>query len=128
MEILSVACAGLLIVMAAIPLKAVRPEFSLALSLAGTLLIFFFCLDKITGVLEWIRQIQEYLTMDPSYLGTLFKIMGVTYVAEFAANICRDAGYQAVGSQIEIFGKLTVLAISMPVLLALLEALDAFLS
>lgn len=128
MEIVAVACAGVLIVLAAIPIKAVKPEFSLALSLAGTLLIFFYCLGKITDILEWIQRIQDYLTMDPAYLGTLLKIIGVTYVAEFAANICRDAGYQAVGNQIEIFGKLTVLAISMPILLALLDALDSFLS
>ena len=36
MEMVAVACAGILIVLAAIPLKAVKPEYSLLLSLAGT--------------------------------------------------------------------------------------------
>ena len=121
MEMVAVACAGILIVLAAIPLKAVKPEYSLLLSLAGTLLIFFYCLGSVSEILQWVQRIQEYLTIDPAYLGTLLKIIGVTYVAEFAANICRDAGYQAVGNQIEIFGKLTVLAVSMPVLLAPLK-------
>ena len=48
--------------------------------------------------------------------------------AEFAAGICKDAGYGAVGTQIEIFGKLSVLAVSMPILLALIETLQVFLS
>ena len=55
------------------------------------------------------------------------KIVGVSYIAEFASHVCRDAGYGAVGSQIEIFGKLTVLAVSMPILTALLETLNDFL-
>lgn len=128
MEMVAVACAGVLIVLAAIPLRAVKPEYSLLLSLAGTLLIFFYCLGTVSGILEWIQRIQEYLAMEPVYLETLLKIIGITYVAEFASSLCRDAGYQAVGTQIEIFGKLTVLAVSMPILLALLDALDSFLS
>jgi stage III sporulation protein AD len=128
LEIVTVALMGLLIVLAAIPLKAVKPEYSLLLSLAGTLLIFFYCLGKVSGILELIERIRDYLTMNEIYVATLLKIIGVTYVAEFAGNICRDAGYQAVATQIEIFGKLTVLAISMPILLALLDVLDTFLS
>ena len=62
------------------------------------------------------------------YLSTLIKMIGITYVAEFAAGICKDAGYGAVGTQIEIFGKLSVLAVSMPILLALIETLQVFLS
>ncbi|WP_434309289.1 SpoIIIAC/SpoIIIAD family protein [Hominifimenecus sp. rT4P-3] len=128
MEIMTVALLGMLIVLAAIPLKALKPEYSMLLSLAGTLLIFFYCLGKVSGILDLIGRIQEYLTINEVYVTTLLKIIGVTYVAEFAGNICRDAGYQAVAVQIEIFGKLTVLAISMPILLALLDVLDTFLS
>lgn len=51
---------------------------------------------------------------------------GITYIAEFASGICRDAGYGAMGTQIEIFARLSILALSMPVLLALLETLEDF--
>ena len=47
-------------------------------------------------------------------------------MSEFSANLCRDAGYQAVAGQIEMFGKLSILVISMPVLLVLLETLEGF--
>ena len=53
---------------------------------------------------------------------------GISYVAEFSSGICRDAGYGAIGKQIEIFGKLSILAVSMPIVLALLETLERFLS
>ena len=54
-------------------------------------------------------------------MSILLKMAGVTYVAEFASGICKDAGYQNIAVQIEIFTKLTILAIGMPVLLSLLE-------
>ena len=48
-------------------------------------------------------------------------MIGVTYLSEFASSLCRDAGYGAVAGQIELVGKLSVLSIGMPVVLALLE-------
>ena len=54
----------------------------------------------------------------------LLKMLGISYIAEFASGICKDAGYGALGSQIEMFGKLLILAVSAPVLLALLETLQ----
>ena len=55
------------------------------------------------------------------------KMIGIAYVAEFSSGICRDAGYGSIGTQIEIFGKLSILAVSMPVVLALLETMEGFL-
>ncbi len=49
---------------------------------------------------------------------------GITYIAEFSSGICKDAGYGALGTQIEIFGKLSILAVSLPVILALLDTLQ----
>ena len=66
--------------------------------------------------------------MDTAYIGTLIKMLGITYVAEFSAGICKDAGYQTIALQIEIFGKLAVLVLSMPVLMALLNTIKDFLS
>ena len=53
----------------------------------------------------------------------MLKILGVTYLAEFAAAICKDAGYQTIAGQIEVFARLSILAIGMPILKALLLAI-----
>ena len=55
------------------------------------------------------------------------KIIGITYIAEFSADICKDAGYGTLASQIGIFSKLSILAVSMPVLSALLQTIHGFL-
>ena len=58
---------------------------------------------------------------------SLIHILGITYVAEFASGICKDSGYGSLGNQIEIFGKLSILGISMPILLAVFGTLETFL-
>lgn len=127
MGILTVAGIGIVTVLIAGQLKVLKSEYSLYLSVAVMLLIFFYSAGRLGGILSVMEQIQIYFPVNEIYVRTLLKIVGVSYIAEFASHVCRDAGYGAVGSQIEIFGKLTVLAVSMPILTALLETLNDFL-
>ena len=127
MGILTVAGIGIVTVLIAGQLKVLKSEYSLYLSVAVMLLIFFYSAGRLGGILSVMEQIQTYFPVNEIDVRTLLKIVGVSYIAEFASHVCRDAGYGAVGSQIEIFGKLTVLAVSMPILTALLETLNDFL-
>ena len=127
MGILTVAGIGIVTVLIAGQLKVLKSEYSLYLSVAVMLLIFFFCDVGLVGILSVMEQFQTYFPVNDIYVRIVLKFVGVSYIAEFASHVCRDAGYGAVGSQIEIFGKLTVLAVSMPILTALLETLNDFL-
>lgn len=127
MGILTVAGIGIVTVLIAGQLKVLKSEYSLYLSVAVMLLIFFYSAGRLGGILSVMELIQTYFPVNEIYVRTLLKIVGVSYIAEFASHVCRDAGYGAVGSQIEIFGKLTVLAVSLPILTALLETLNDFL-
>ena len=127
MGILTVAGIGIVTVLIAGQLKVLKSEYSLYLSVAVRLLIFFYSAGRLGGILSVMEQIQTYFPVNEIYVRTLLTIVGVSYIAECASHVCRDAGYGAVGSQIEIFGKLTVLAVSMPILTALLETLNDFL-
>ena len=54
-------------------------------------------------------------------------MVGITYIGQFSAGICRDAGHQATAGQIELFCKLSVMVLSIPVLMALLDTIQEFL-
>ena len=77
---------------------------------------------------QTLDKIRESLPVDGSYISALVKMIGITYIGQFSSSICKDAGYQAIGSQIELFCKLSVMVLSMPVLLALLETIQEFLA
>ncbi len=125
---LKIAFIGLVGVIFAIQFKGNKSEYSLYISLATSLLILYCLADKLSVVLEAINKIQSYINLNTIYITTLVKIIGITYIAEFAAGICKDAGYSAIAGQIEVFAKIAVMALSMPILIALLETIDSFLS
>ena len=84
--------------------------------------------SRLKILVDLLAQIGDYIQMDAAYTGTLLKMLGITYVAEFSSAICKDAGYQTIAVQIEIFAKLAILVLSMPVLMALLSAIRDFLA
>ena len=53
--------------------------------------------------------------------------MGISFLAEFASGVCKDAGCTAMSSQIELFGKLSMLVTGLPVILALFETLNQWM-
>ena len=111
----------------AIPLKSYKAEYGMLISLGTCVCIFIYLVTKLEIVVEYIGRIETVLNLDGGYIRLMLKMMGITYVAQFAAEICKDACYGAVGSQIELFGKVSILFVSMPVLLALLQTVGDFL-
>lgn len=117
----AVALIGIGAALLALQLKEMKPEYSGYLALAAGVLIFAFAISQIHLIVETIHKIQSYVNLDSGYVGTLIKIIGITYIAEFGADVCRDCGYNAIGGQIELFAKLSILVLSIPILLALLD-------
>ena len=111
----------------ALLLKQQKSEYALYISLAAAVLILFFSVNRLQIVMETIETIESYIQVDGGLVKILIKMTGITYVAEFASGICKDAGFSAVGNQIEMFGKFSIMSVSVPVLLALIETVEGFI-
>ena len=124
---LKIAMLGIAGILTALFLKETKPSFTVFISMATCLLIFFYAVGKLSYLADTLADLKIYVDMKDSYLASLLKIVGITYIADFSANLCRDAGYTAIAGQIEFFGKISILTISAPVILALLDTISGFL-
>lgn len=128
MKITTVAIIGIIAAILAVQLKTMKAEYSIYITLGAGILIIYFMLTELGTIMDLVNKIQSYISINSTYLTILVKMLGITYITEIASGICKDAGQSSLGSQIEIFGKLAILAISMPVIVALLETVQSFLS
>jgi len=128
MSIVQVGLIGVMGALLAIQFQNEKKEYAIYICVAIGLLIFVCIIGKLSIIMELIRGITGYISVDMTYFTTLFKILGVTYVAEFSAAICKDTGHQTLAAQIEVFGKLTILVLALPIVLALLKTIAEFLS
>lgn len=127
MNSIQIALFGVVGTLLALQFKSGKSEYGIYVSLAVSLFLFLCMLSRLEIFVRTVKKIADYIKLDARQMSILLKMAGVTYVAEFASGICKDAGYQNIAVQIEIFTKLTILAIGMPVLLALLELIGDFL-
>ena len=127
MNSIQIALLGVVGTLLALQFKSGKSEYGIYVSLAVSLFLFLCMLSRLEIFVRTVKKIADYIKLDAGQMSILLKMAGVTYVAQFASGICKDAGYQNIAVQIEIFTKLTILAIGMPVLLALLKLIGDFL-
>lgn len=111
----------------AVYFKSIKSEYGLFISLGICILSMIFAVSKLKYFVEIIETIRLYIGLDMVYIEIILKIIGISYVAEFASDVCKDCGYSSMANQIQVVGKLTVLCISMPVILTLLETINGIL-
>ncbi len=124
----NIALIGIIVSLMALLFKKTNEEFAILISIAGCFLIMSLGIPKLQIIIDSINKIQGYIPINENYIIILIKIIGITLISEIAANICKDCNYNAVASQIELFGKLTILATGMPILMALLDTINEFLT
>lgn len=127
MDIIKMGALGVGAVLLALFFKQQKPEYALLINLACGLLIFGAVLIKMRDVFSYIGTFSSFVRIDQGYLLTILKMIGITYVAEFASAICKDAGFGGISTQIQIFAKLSILVLSMPVLYAFMATVGEFL-
>jgi stage III sporulation protein AD len=127
MNVMTAGMAGILTVLLAVQLRSVKGEYALYLVLAAGILITLAALRQLSGISSLWQQWMSELPVDSVYLTVLLKMVGVAYMVQFCAGLCRDGGYSGLAVQIETFGKFAILAMGLPVISSLLEALRSFL-
>ena len=123
MEILYVVGFALVVAVFAVLLREERPEMALLLVLGFGVLIFILVLRKMEAVIGLFWDLSRLARVDELYLTTLLKILGIAYIAEFGAQICRDAGEGTIASKIEMVGKILILVLALPIFAAIMEVI-----
>lgn len=88
---------------------------------AASLIIVLITLKIFNGVSDSIKSITEKFSGGRHYMLMLLKILGITYICDLTAGICRDAGNSSIAHQMQMFGKLLVLSLSLPLITSLFE-------
>jgi stage III sporulation protein AD len=123
MEIVQVVSLGILVTFLIVLVKKQRPDFAIFLSIVVGAAIFLMMLGKIEAVFNVLTDLGSQANVNMIYMGTVLKIIGIAYIAEFGAQVCRDAGEGVVATKIEFAAKILVMVMAIPIILAILEAL-----
>ena len=128
MEIFQVAALGLVAGVLALLIRQSRPEIALLLSLVTGAMIFLLLLDRMVSVVAILQELAQRAKVNSFYLTTVLKVIGVAYLAEFSGQVLRDAGEGALAAKVEMAGKVIILVLAAPIMLAILEVINRLLA
>ena len=117
-KIIGIGLTGLVII---IILKQYKPEYAIYVSIIAGILILFFAMEKISGIVNLLQSISDKTYINKTFLSILLKITGIAFITEFAVSVCSDAGEKAIASKIEIGSKVIIVTMSIPIITSLLE-------
>lgn len=121
MEIVQIVGLGIIATILILVLKEQKPIFSFLLATITGVLIFLFLIGKIAEVIRLLERLAIEGGINLIYLKTMMKIIGVAYIAEFGAQITRDAGQGAIASKIELAGKILIMVMAIPIITVIIE-------
>lgn len=119
--------AGLIGTCLSIYFKEHKNSAGFAILIAASLVIVFITLNYFTSVMASLKQIVDDFEGQSQYLVMLFKMLGITYVCDLTAGICRDSGNTAIAQQMQMFGKMLVFSLSLPIISTLFEIITSLI-
>lgn len=125
-EIFKIGIIGVVAAILATFIKKERAELSIMIGIGAGIIIFYFVISQISFVIEFLSEMLDMVSIEETYFTQLLKMLGVAYVSEFASTICKDAGQQSIAGMIELFAKLSIVALSIPGIMFLVETLEQF--
>ncbi|MEG0829156.1 MAG: stage III sporulation protein AD [Anaerovoracaceae bacterium] len=127
MEILKIAAIAISGVILAALMKNINKDVSMYVVLATVIVIFVMILDKLTMVFQFLSTIYDDMTYGKEFFPIIIKVLVVAYMSDFTAQICKDAGEGAIGSKVELGGKIIIFYLAMPIILSILELINSIL-
>ncbi len=127
MDILKIA---VICLVAAVMAKVIQPtnrDLAALLSISAVIFSAFIAVDGITQVFSGMDSVFAGTGLGSGYLKLAFRALGICYISELCSSSCRDCGETALGSVLDISGRVAVALICLPLLREFTEAVKSVL-
>lgn len=123
MEIVKVVSFALAALFIFVLLGERKKELAVLISIVAGAIIFLALIDKLSDIISFIGTIADKANIDTVYIGIVLKILAIAYLSTFCSDICKDAGATSIASKVEFAGKILILALAIPILMAVLNSI-----
>lgn len=114
MDIFKLTGIALSITALTVTVRKVKPELGMQTALAGGAVLLAIGLTELSGLADTVRSIMGELGQDGGITELAFKVTGIAYMTQLAADVCRDSGETALASKTELCGRLIMVSAAVP--------------
>ena len=114
-DILKLCGFGLLAVILCAVVKQLRPESAVFVNIAAGLMILIAAVRMLSPSVRAISELADSAGLSGNFAEVLLKALAISYITALSADCARDAGEAALGSKLELAGRVSIAALSLPV-------------
>jgi len=127
MGIFQIVAVGILAAVLSITIKKQSPEVAVLITITATVLIFLSVLPQLTEAVHIITHLGHLADGQGAYVMLALRVIGVAYMAELGASVCKDAGETAIAAKIDLAGRVIILVMAMPIVMDILRVVTGLL-
>ena len=120
LKVISIAFAALFLILM---LKQSGSSINILLALVTGALIFLIISEPLKEIITFLQDMSDKADINSVYVGIVLKIVGIAYIASFASALCKDANVDSLATQIDFAGKIMILVLAIPILMAVLNSI-----
>ena len=104
-----------------------KPEMRTAAAIAAGLGALYLSLDGLGAGVEMLRLLSGRAGLDSDGSTLLIRATGIALIAQFGAQLCRDAEESALAGRVELAGRVALIGMTAPLLTGLMEKIEGIL-
>ena len=130
---LKISMLALCTVITSLLIKKQSPVTASVIGLSLCLIISINIINNISAITGQLGVMISLTGIGDVYIKIIMKILiyfqiifliGITFITQLISDVCRDNGFNAAASQLEIMCKIAVATISIPIVLSLMEMIN----
>lgn len=126
MDIFKLSIISIVVCLLSVTLKQYKPEFSVLISIAFGVIVLSYIAPYLIGIIKEFSSLGiKYVQND--YIGYVLKITGITFLARFTSEICRDCGENSSATKVELAAKIMILLNVLPLILTFISSLEGIM-
>lgn len=109
-------------------LRVMHPQIATVVGLAAGIAALMLSLEDIRELADTVAGLEAYTYQTGETQLQLMKICGIAMIAEFASDICRDAGENALAHRIDVGIKIGIVVFALPAAAKIMEKIAELLT
>lgn len=104
-----------------------KKDYAITILIIVGVMILSLSLPYFASTIEVIKEFLALCSEGGAHIATIFKIIAVSYIAQFASDICKDSGADSIGKKIELGAKFFIMYLSVPIFLTLFHYINGMM-
>ena len=123
MDIFKIISVGVIGTFLSMTVRAYKTELGVLTALSTAFLLLSYTVPAIWDIASGIKKLSENAVIDSVYVTAVIKIIGIAYITQFASELAKDANESLLSKKLELVGKISIVALMMPIISGLLSAI-----